>query len=104
MSYDLITCIIERGRAERIIDTALKNGAQAATYFNGRGRGVREKLGVLGKFISPEKEIILIVTKSDQTGTVFGAIATTGQLQLKGKGFAYVQKVEQAVGFINEPA
>ena len=56
--YHLITCIVERGQADAVVTAALTAGAQAATFFYGRGRGLKEKLGVWGAFIIPEKEII----------------------------------------------
>ena len=101
MNFHLITCIVERGKAGRVVDEALKNGAQAATIFHAHGRGVKEKLGLLGRFIQHEKEVILIVTKEEETQKVFDAVVLTGRLKEAGKGFAYIQPVEQAVGFIS---
>ena len=46
---NLITCIVQRGKAENVIDAALKAGAPGATYYYGRGTGVRQKLGILSK-------------------------------------------------------
>lgn len=100
MNYRLITCIVERNKADHVVDEAIKSGAQAATVFNARGKGVKERLGFLGKFIQHEKEVILIVTKEAQTQTVFDAVIIAAKLNELGKGFAYVQPVEQAFGFI----
>jgi len=100
MGAQLITCIVERGKANKVIDVALAAGAQAATFFYGRGRGIREKLGVMGRFILPEKEVVLIVTKEEQTQYIFDSIVQTAELNIEGKGFAYIQPVTRAVGFI----
>ena len=99
---NLITCIVQRGRAEKVVDAALKAVAPVATYFYGRGTGVRQKLGVLSKLIVPEKEIIQIVTKATQTDTVFEAIIKAGKLDKKGQGFAYIHKIDRAVGFLED--
>ena len=56
----LITCIVQRGRAEKVVDAALKAGAPGATYYYGRGTGVRQKLGVLSKLIVPEKDLLTV--------------------------------------------
>lgn len=101
---DLITCIVQRGRAERVVDAALKAGAPGATYYYGRGTGVRQKLGVLSRLIVPEKEIILIVTKENQTDTVFEAVVKAAKLNKKGQGFAYIHKIDRAVGFLEDYA
>ena len=100
---NLITCIVQRGKAETVVDAALKAGAPGATYYYGRGTGVRQKLGsVLAKLIVPEKEIILIVTKGDQTKTVFDAVIKAARLKSKGQGFAYIHKIERAIGFLDD--
>ena len=99
--YHLVTCIVERGRAERVADEAIRAGAQGATIYQARGKGVRERLKFLGRLVDPEKEVILIVTKKEHTQSVFDTVVDAGQLHQPGKGFAYVQPVEQAVGFLS---
>ena len=99
---NLITCIVQRGRAEKVVDAALKAGAPGATYYYGRGTGVRQKLGVLSKLIVPEKEIILIVAKESQTDSIFDAVVKAGKLDKKGQGFAYIHKIDRAIGFLEE--
>lgn len=98
----LITCIVQRGRADEVVQAALAAGAQGATMFYGRGTGVRERLGVLAQFIVPEKEIVLIVTKEPQTEAIFETAVEVGRLREKGQGFAFIQKVERAVGLLEE--
>ena len=100
--FNLITCIVQRGRAEKVVDAALMAGAPGATYYFGRGTGVRQKLGVLSKLIVPEKEIILIVTKQEQTDAIFDAVVKAGKLDKKGQGFAYVHKIDRAIGFLED--
>ena len=99
---NLITCIVQRGRAEKVVDAALRAGAPGATYHYGRGTGVRQKLGVLSKLIVPEKEIITIVTKDSQTDSVFDAVVKAGKLDKKGQGFAYIHKLDRAIGFLED--
>ena len=100
MDYKLITCIVERGKADAVVDAALSSGAQAATVFYARGRGVKERLGFMGWLIQPEKEVVFVVTKSDETAKVFGTVVGAAKIKEPGKGFAFVQPVEQAVGFL----
>ena len=44
----LITCIVQKGLAEPMVDAAREAGAQGATVYYARGSGVRERLGILG--------------------------------------------------------
>ena len=101
MEYHLVTCIVERGRAERIADEAIRAGAQGATIYQAQGKGVRERLAALGRLIDPEKEVILIVTKKGQTRSVSDTVVKAARLHEPGKGFAFIQPVQQAVGFVD---
>ena len=74
MEYHVVTCIVERGKGERIADDAIRAGAQGATIYQARGKGVRERLGPSGGLIDPEKEVILIVTKTEPTQDVFETV------------------------------
>lgn len=100
MNFNLITCIVEQGKAEAIIDEVVRRGAQAATYYPAKGKGVREKIGVAGVFIKEDKEVIMIVTKPDQTQFIFDTVVTMAGLKEEGRGFVFVQKVDNAVGFL----
>ena len=51
----LITCIVQRGVADRIVEAARKAGAQGATVSYANGTGIRERLGLLGVAVEVEK-------------------------------------------------
>ncbi len=97
---NVITCIVQRGYADQVVNAAIDAGAQGATITYGRGTGVRQKLGFLARFIVPEKETIIIVTRGAETEPVFQAVVEAGKLHKKGRGFAYITKATQAVGFL----
>jgi len=97
---NLITCIVQRGEAEKVVEAALAAGAEGATIYYGRGTGVRQKLGFAGRLIKPEKEIILIVTTIEQTDAVFDAVVNAAELHKEGQGFAFLHKLDRAVGFL----
>lgn len=99
---NLITCIVQRGEADRVVEAAMQAGAEGATVFYGRGTGVRQKLGLAGLFIKPEKEIIQIITKDEQTDAVFDAVVQAAQLHKKGYGVAFLHSLKRAVGVWGE--
>ncbi len=99
-TLNLITCIVQRGEADKVIKKALQEGAQGATVYYGRGTGVRQKIGIFGSLIQPEKEVMLIVTPSYITDQVFNACIIAAKLDLPGRGFAFIQKIDKAVGFL----
>ncbi|MDH5298889.1 MAG: P-II family nitrogen regulator [Desulfobulbaceae bacterium] len=98
----LITCIVQRGKADMVVDAAMAAGAQGATICYGRGTGVRERLGLSGLFIKPEKEIIYIVTKQEESEAVLEAVVDAAHLREKGQGFAFLHELDQAIGFLAE--
>ncbi|OIO10173.1 MAG: hypothetical protein AUJ52_04835 [Elusimicrobia bacterium CG1_02_63_36] len=97
---DLITAVVRRSRADDTLQAALDAGAPGITYFWARGTGVKENLGYAGTLIEGEKQVLWVVTQRADTEKVVKAIANAGNLTLPGEGFAYVQPVTHAVGFI----
>lgn len=101
-SSKLIVCIVQRGKADKIVKAAMDAGAAGATTFYARGTGVRQTMGLIGSFLSPEKEVIMIGVKNDELKPIYQAVIEAGDLRSKGKGFAFVQQIEHVVGFVEE--
>lgn len=100
MDSYLITCIVQRGKADGIVKEALKSKATGATMFFARGTGVRQKLGLLGAFIQPEKEVIFIVVKEESRNEMFDLVAKAARLDKPGYGIAYMHKLDRVEGLV----
>ncbi len=98
----LITCIVQRGRADKVVKAAQEAGAGGATIHHGFGTGMRERLGLLGLAIEVEKEFINIVVASDDVNRVFDKVYVAAQLDTPGMGFIYVVKLDKAATFVPE--
>ena len=96
----MITCVVQRGKAERVVQAAQEAGAQGATIYYGNGSGVRERLGLLGLAVDVEKEIITILVADDALDRVFERMYFAGELDLPGGGIIYVTKLEKAATFV----
>ena len=96
----LITCIVQRGLADEIVEAAQEAGAQGATIYYARGSGVRERLGILGVTIEVEKEVINIVVATDQVDRVFEKMYLAGRLDTPGMGLMYITPLEKAATYI----
>jgi nitrogen regulatory protein PII len=96
----LITCVVQRDAAEKIIQAARDAGAQGATVHFARGMGVRERLGILGVAVEVEKEVINIVVSSEQVERIFEKMYLAGNLDTPGMGIMYITPVEKAATFI----
>ena len=96
----LITCVVQTGVADDIINEAQAAGAQGATVYYARGSGVRERLGVLGLAIEVEKEVITIVVPNDQVDRIFERMYVAGKLDTPGMGIIYVTPIEKAATYV----
>ena len=94
----LITCVVQRGKGDKIAKAAIKAGAGGATLFFARGTGTRERLGLLGLAIAPEKEVALIIASEDERDPVFEAVCKAGKLDVPGMGIAYITPVLKMAG------
>ncbi len=98
---DLITAIVRYSLAEAALEAALKAKAPGITFFSAQGTGVKESLGYIGSLIEHEKKVLWIVVKRKDTAKILQALAYAANLNLPGEGFAYVQPVTHAVGFVD---
>ena len=96
----LITCVVQRGKAEAVVEAAQDAGAQGATIYFGSGSGIRERLGLLGLAVDVEKEIITILVGDDQLDRIFERMYFAAELDLPGAGIIYVTKLEKAATFV----
>ncbi len=96
----MIMAILQRGRADRAVKAAIRAGAQAATVFFGRGLGIRERLGLLGLAIQPEKEIIVIVVDEQYVDRIIEAMVKGSRIDQPGVGFLFVTPVDRVVGLL----
>lgn len=97
----LITCIVQRGVADTVVDAATEAGAQGATIFYARGTGVRQKhLGILGITVSAEKEVIYIVAPTDQADRIFEKIYVAAHMDTPGMGMMYMTPLEKMATYV----
>jgi len=96
----LITCIVQRGKANDIVKAAVLAGAQGATVYFASGSGMREKLGILGLAVEVEKEVVNIVVPNEQADHIFEVMYKAGKLDTPGMGFIYITPLDKATTFI----
>ena len=90
--------MVQRGKGDTVVKAAVGAGAGGATVFFARGTGTRERLGLLGLAIVPEKEVVLIIASEDEKDRIFDALCKAGKLDVPGMGLAYITPVVQMVG------
>jgi nitrogen regulatory protein PII len=96
--YQSITVIVDKGKAEEVIDAAVKVGAKGGTILNGRGSGIHETTKLFSIEIEPEKEIVMIVSEVDQTDAIVNSIREELKIDEPGNGIIYIQNVNKTYG------
>ena len=96
--YHAITTIVDRGRAEEVIDAAAKAGSKGGTILKARGSGVHETTKLFSMDIEPEKEVVLILAEADKTDAIVESIRSALKLDDPGKGILFVQEVLKTYG------
>lgn len=96
----LITCVVQRSKADEIVTAARSAGAQGATIYYARGTGVRERLGILGLTVEAEKEVINIIVANDQLDYMFEKMYLAGEMDTPGMGVIYVTPLDKVATYV----
>lgn len=72
--YELIVAVTNEGMADTVMNVARSAGAAGGTVLHGKGTGVAGDEIFLSVSIAKEKEIILIVAKSDKKAEIMRTI------------------------------
>jgi len=96
--HDLIVTIVPKGAAEKALRVSREAGAEGGTIVYGRGVGIHETRKILGVAIEPEKEMLLTVVPQTLSRQVVERIAEAAQLNVPGKGIAFVLALNEVVG------
>jgi len=96
--YHIITTIVEKGRAEDVIEAATKAGSKGGTIINARGSGIHETSKLFSMEIEPEKEIVLILSEAHATEAIVASIRGALKLDEAGNGIVYVQSANKTYG------
>lgn len=96
--HNAIFTVVDRGKADEVIEAATKAGARGGTIINARGSGIHETSKLFAMEIEPEKEIVLILCENSQTQQIAAAIRTELQIDEPGNGIIFTQSVNQTYG------
>lgn len=102
MNYQLIFTIVDRGNADLVMDAAFKAGSTGGTIINARGSGIHETKKIFNIAIEPEKEIIMILAKTDQVETITSTIRDLFHIDDPGKGIIFIMDVNQTYGLYDQ--
>ena len=96
--HELIIVISEQGYTELVMDAAKGAGAYGGTVIHAKGTGQAAAEKFLGVTIAAEKEILFIVTKTEQKNGIMQAIMKDAGLDSKAKSIVFSVPVTDTAG------
>lgn len=97
-THELIVVIAEQGYTELIMNAARTAGAYGGTIIHAKGTGQAAAEKFLGVSIASEKEILFIVTKTEQKNSIMQAIMKDAGLDSKAKSITFSLPVTDTAG------
>ena len=96
--YHVINVIVDKGKAEDVIDAATAAGSKGGTIVNARGSGIHETSKLFAMDVEPERELVLILSECENTDTIVASIREHLKLDEPGNGIIYIQDVNKTYG------
>lgn len=96
--FECIMTIVDGGYSEYVVDAAKSSGAQGATIINARGSTSKEPNKFFKLNIQPDKQIVMILCKKEQTKEIVESISKKAGLNTKAHALSFVLPVEEASG------
>jgi len=97
-SHDLILAIVNHGYSDELMVTAREAGARGGTVINARGQAHHGAVKFFGVSVQDEREIILILVRSDQKVDIMKAICEAHGLNSKAQGIVFSLPVDSVIG------
>lgn len=96
--HDMIMAVVNRGYTEDVMDAARKAGATGGTVLHARGCGLSGAERFFGVTIQPEKEVIMILAKSDTSCAIMAGIAEAHGPGTDANAISFSMPVSQVCG------
>ena len=96
--HHLIIVITEPGYTNMVMDAARGAGAYGGTVIHAKGTGMELAEKFMGVSLASEKELVLIVTKTELKNPIMQAIMKDAGLQTKAKSIAFSLPVTDTAG------
>ena len=97
-NHEVIFCIVNAGFSDSVMDVAREFGAKGGTVLHARGTANPEAEKLFNITVQPEKEIVVIIVKSEQKDPILKNLYQKVGLKTPGYGIAFSMPVTDVVG------
>ncbi len=98
----LITCVVSAGKGDTVLKAARDLGVSGGIVFQGRGTGLRERLGILGIAVESDKEVVIMMASNDSRDLLIHGLFKAAELNVPAAGFIYATPVDKAAVYVPE--
>lgn len=96
--YKCIFAVVNNGFAEEAMAAARACGARGGTILHGRGTLSKEAEIAFNVTIQPDKEIVMILAKSDQIDGILKGLYDAIGTATKAQGIVFAIPVDESIG------
>ena len=97
-THELIVVIAEHGYTNLIMDAARAAGAFGGTIIHAKGTGMEAAEKFMGVSLAAEKEVVFIVSKTEEKNAIMQAIMKDAGLDSKAKSIVFSLPVTDTAG------
>lgn len=98
MKFELVVVIVNSNYSEIAMNAAREEGARGGTIVHARGTGTKTMEEKYGIIITPEKDILLILSSEEIRDKILNAVYKAVGLATDGQGIAFSLPVTEVVG------
>ena len=98
-AYELIVIIASEGQTDLVMDAARAAGARGGTVLHGKGTGAKADPKFHNISIAEEKEVILIVSKTEEKSEIMRSILKKAGPDTPAKAIAFSLPTTEVAGF-----
>lgn len=96
--HQAIITVVNQGKADDVIASAVEAGAKGGTIINGRGIGSQEMTILFGIEVEPEVEIVLILAPTESSHAICQNIKQFLAIEEPGNGILFTLNLSQTIG------
>ena len=98
-AYELIIVIAREGQTDRVMNAARAAGARGGTVLHGKGTGAKSDPKFHNISIAEEKEVILIVSKSEEKSEIMRSILMKAGPDTPAQAIVFSLPTSEVAGF-----
>lgn len=103
IDQNLIIYICNHGFSYDAMKEARRAGARGGTILHGRSSISQEKTKFFGIRLHPEKDVLLIVAKKENTDVIMKALTDSFGVETEARGLCFSLAVSESIGFSFNP-